>query len=93
MLEYRNVKTFLQKSMFKIVLQKFFWLKKLKILCHGHMLLVTLTGKKLLKPFLKKQLQKINQKEFRVEKVIEMAINYMSNGKAMMVLLLLIKKM
>ena len=56
------------------------------------MLLVTLTGKKLLKPFLKKQLQKINQKEFRVEKVIEMAMNYMSNGKAMMVLLLLIKK-
>ena len=43
------------------------------------MLLVTLTGKKLLGRFTKKELQKTNQKEFRVEKAIikkKKSINY-----------------
>ena len=46
----------------------------------------------------KKMLQKTNQKEFRVEKVIkrkgDQAINYTLNGKAMIILLIvgLIKK-
>ena len=52
MLEYQNKKIFLEKAMFYIDLKKLLWLKKLKILCRGHMLLVILT----------------NQKEFRVEK-------------------------
>ena len=52
MLEYQNKKIFLEKAMFYIDLKKLLWLKKFKILCRGHMLLVTLT----------------NQKEFRVEK-------------------------
>ena len=37
----------------------------------GHMLLVILKGKKLLQRFTKKELQKTNQKRFRVEKVIK----------------------
>ena len=58
------------------------------------MLLVILKVKKLLERFAKKELQKINQKEFRVEKVIKKVINYMLNGKAMIILLTveLIKK-
>ena len=49
----------------------FIRLKMLKTLCHGPMLLVILTVKKLLECFMQKKLQKTNQKEFRVEKVIE----------------------
>ena len=41
------------------------------MLCREHMLLPILTVKKLLKPFTKKNHKKINQKEFRVEKVIK----------------------
>ena len=44
-------------------------LKKLKILCHEHTLLVILAVRKLLKRFTKKNCKKRNQKEFRDEKV------------------------
>ena len=43
----------------------------LKALCRGYVLLVILKAKKLLEGFTEKQLQKINQKEFRIEKVIK----------------------
>ena len=42
MLEYQNIKIFLQKATFKIGLKKFLWLKRLKALCRGHMLLMIL---------------------------------------------------
>ena len=42
--------------------EEVFVIKKLKILCCGHMLLMILTGKKL---------QKTNKKEFRTEKLIK----------------------
>ena len=38
LLECQNIKTFLQKAMFQIGLDKFLRLKKLKTLCRGHML-------------------------------------------------------
>ena len=53
LLEYQNGKTFLQKAMFQIGLNKFLGLKKLKMLPHGHMLLVILKAKKLLESFMK----------------------------------------
>ena len=56
--------------MFQIGLKKLLLLKKLKILCHGHMLLVILKVRKLFECFIKKNCKK-NQKEFRVEKVIK----------------------
>ena len=61
LLEYQNIKTFLQKDMFQIGLEKFLWLKKLKILCRGHILLVIITGKKLLerKRIVKNKLKRI----------------------------------
>ena len=69
MLDNQNIKIFLQKAMFKIDLKKFLLLQKLKTLCCGQMLSVTLKAKKLLESSTKKN--KTNQKEFRVEKVIK----------------------
>ena len=50
-LKYQNTKTFLLKDILQIGLKKFLWFRKLKMLCHGHMLLMT---KKLLEHFMKK---------------------------------------
>ena len=60
--------------MFQIDLKKIIQLQKLKILFRGHLSLVILELKKLLESFTNKnckKLQKTNQKEFRVEKVIK----------------------
>ena len=71
MLEYQNIKILLQNTMFQFSLKKFLWLKKSKILCRRHSLLLILMEKKLLECFPKNICKKINQKEFRVEKVIK----------------------
>ena len=57
--------------MYQIGLKKFLCQKKRKILICGHMLLVILKAKKLFECFTKKELQKKNQKELKVEKVIQ----------------------
>ena len=54
LIEYKNIKTFLQKAIFQIGLKKFLLLQKLKILFCGHMLLVILKVKELLERFTKK---------------------------------------
>ena len=69
LLQYQNIKMFLQRVTLRIGLKKFSWLKNLKTLFRGHMLLVILKVKKLLKPFAKKNCKKTNQKE--PEKVIK----------------------
>ena len=61
-LEYQNIKRFLQKTIFQIDLKKFLLLQKLKILFHGHMLLVTLKVKQLLERFTKKNYKKRGKK-------------------------------
>ena len=58
LLEYQNIKTFLPKAMFQIGLEKVLWLKKLKTLCSGHILLVILKVNKLLKRFKKNNFKK-----------------------------------
>ena len=58
-LEY---KIFLQNITLKISLKKFMLLKKLKILCHGHMFLTILAEKKLLEIFTKKNFKKNKSK-------------------------------
>ena len=58
MLEYQNIKTLLQKAMFKIGLEKLLLLKMLKTLWRGHLLLVTLKAEKLLEHFTKKNCKK-----------------------------------
>ena len=54
MLEYQNIKTFLQKATCQIGWKKFLLLKKLKILYCGHTLKKILMVKKLLECFMKK---------------------------------------
>ena len=49
MLEYQNKKTFLLKNILQNGRKKVLWLKKLKILFHGHMLILISMVKKLLK--------------------------------------------
>ena len=61
-LEYQNIKRFLQKTIFQIDLKKFLLLQKLKILFHGHMLLVILKVKQLLERFTKKNYKKQGKK-------------------------------
>ena len=48
---YQNIKIFLQNAMFQVGLKTFFWLKKLKTLYRGNILLAILKAKKLLEPF------------------------------------------
>ena len=48
----------LQKSKLQVGLEKVLWLKKLKLLCGGHILLVTLTVEKLLERLIKKNYKK-----------------------------------
>ena len=68
MLGYKNVKIFLQKVTSDIGLKNFLWLKKLKILCRGYMLLVILTEKKLLQFFTKKNSKKQIKKSLEFKK-------------------------
>ena len=58
-----------QKVTLQIGWKKYLLLKKLKILCRGHILLMILMEKKFLERFTKKKFQKTNQKEFRIGKV------------------------
>ena len=53
-------KTFLHKVTLQIDQKRFLWLKKLKI-----------NGEEIVGTFFEKKLQKTNQKEFRIEKVIK----------------------
>ena len=64
-LEYQNI---LQKAKFQIGLKKFLWLRKLKILCRGHVI-SHLKGEEIVGTFHEKELQKNKSKS--VEKVIK----------------------
>ena len=66
LIEYQNIKIFLQKTMFKVGLKKFLLLQKLKILSRGYMLLVTLTAQKFLERFTKNTCKK------QFEKILEL---------------------
>ena len=68
MLKYENIYIYI---FLQIELKKFLWLKKLKIQWRGHILLVTLMQRKLSERFTKNELQKANQKVFRIKKVIK----------------------
>ena len=60
-LEYQNIKIFLLKVALQINLKKFLLLKRLKMLCCGHMSLMILTGKNLLEPFTKNNFKKLTK--------------------------------
>ena len=62
LLEYQNIKTFLQKVTFQIGLKNFLWFKKLKILCPEHVVINNLNGEEIVWAFYetnwKKQIKK-----------------------------------
>ena len=58
LLEYQNIKRYLQKAMFQIDLKEFWLLKKLKILFRGHMLFVILKVMKWLERLTKSNYKK-----------------------------------
>ena len=67
LLEYQNIKTFLQKAMFQIGMKKFLRLKKLKALCRGY-ILVILKVKNFLELFMKKNYKKQIKKSLELKK-------------------------
>ena len=71
LLEYQNIKIFLQKFTLKIGLKKFLWFKKVKNTVPWTYVISDLKGEETVGTFYEQQLQKTNQKEFRVEKVIK----------------------
>ena len=66
--KYKNIFAYI---MLQICLKKFLWLQKFKILCGGHYVISDLNRKNIVGTFCKKESQKTNQEEFRVEKVIK----------------------
>ena len=66
LLEFQNIKTFLQKFTLQIGLKKFLKLKKL--LYRRHILLVILMEKKLLERFMKKYLKKQIKRNLELKK-------------------------
>ena len=88
MKEYRNIKTLLQKEPHQIGEKNFLWLKKLKILLRGHILLMILMAKTLLERFSKKNYKKWIKKSLWLKKNKEKNVkNYMQIGKVMIILL------
>ena len=65
MLEFQNIKTFLLKYILQIGQKKFLLLIKLKTQFLGF------NGEEIIGGFYEKELQKTNQKEFRVEKLLK----------------------
>ena len=67
-LEYQNTKTFLLNNILRIGLMMFLYSVKLKILFHGHMLLMISMVKKLLGYFMNKNYKKQIKKNLGQEK-------------------------
>ena len=70
MSEFLNTKIFLLKDTHQIGLKKFLLLVKLKIQFLGQIVINDLSGEEIIGTFYEKELQKTNQQEFRIEKVI-----------------------
>ena len=70
MLEVLNIKTFLLKDMLQIGQKKLLLLIKLKMQFWTYTI-SDLNGEEITGSFYEKELQKINQKKFRIEKVLK----------------------
>ena len=95
MLKFQNIKIFLLKEILQIGDKKFLLLIKVKIQFLGLMLLVIWMVKKLLEAFMKKNCKKLIKNNLEQKKYLkEKTINYMTNGKGMIIVLIvgLIKK-
>ena len=69
--EYQNTEIFLLKAILQICLEKVLWLKKVQNNVPCTHAISDLNGEKIVETFYKKELGKINVKEFRIEKVIK----------------------
>ena len=63
-------------------------IKKVKNTVHWTYIINDLSGEEIVGTFSKNKLKRTNQIEFRVEKVMEKVMNYMSNGKLMVTCLI-----
>ena len=71
LLKYQNTKSFLQKVTLQIGLEKFFWLKKCKSAVPWTCVIDDLNGKEVVGTFYENELQKANQLQLRIEKLIK----------------------
>ena len=71
MLEYQNTKTFLLKYTRKISRKTFLSISKIKYTVPWTYVISDLNGEPITGSFYEKELQKTNQQEFRIEKVIK----------------------
>ena len=71
LLEFQNIKTFLQKFTLQIGLKNFLWLKKVKNTILWTYVISDLKGEETVGTFYENALQKTYQNEFRIEKVIK----------------------
>ena len=78
LLEYQNIKTYLQKAMFQIGLKKLLWLKKLKAPRREHLRIVIVKGKTFLERFTKKNGKYIYIYIY-IKKSLKLAIKTKSN--------------
>ena len=81
-------------SKYKNIFAKVFFDSKIENAVPWTYVINDLNGEKNIGIFYEKELQKTNQKEFRIQKVIKKVINFMSNGKVVIIHLMagLIKK-
>ena len=70
-LEYQNIKICLKKVMFQIDLKKFLWVKEVENVLPWTNVISDPNREEIIKTFYKKDLQKTNQKQFDVKKVIK----------------------
>ena len=87
LLEYQNIKNFSAKDYVPNWSEGALVIKKVKNNVPWTYVITDFNGEVIAATSYKKELQKTNQKEFRVEKVIKKPINYMLNGKAMIIIL------
>ena len=82
LLEYQNIKIFLQRVYFPNWPEEAFVIQKVQNTVPGTYVINDLNVEEIVGTFYKKELQKTNKKEFKIEKVIKKkVINYMLNGK------------
>ena len=70
LLEYQNIKIFFQKFTLQIGLKKILWLKVTTSIVPRTYVFNDINGEEIVGTFYQKELQKTNQRDFRIEKVL-----------------------
>ena len=75
MLEFQNIKTFLLKDLLTNWSEEVFVINKVKITVPWTYAISDLNGEEITRSFYEKELQKTNQKEFRIEKALKRKVH------------------